>query len=65
MFIILKHITEIDGTPAKNSPLAVVDSHSEVFEFSSIDEAKYIRDILQVNSKSGRNTYIIEETVSH
>ena len=58
MYVILKHIKETNGTTSTTS---VIDSHAEVLEFNTLDEAEYIRDILQVNSKSGRNTYIINE----
>ena len=58
MYVILKHIKETNGTTSTTS---VIDSHAEVLEFNTIEEAEYIRDILQVNSKSGRNTYVINQ----
>lgn len=50
MYIIVKFIKINNG---KEMPVLLIDEHSEVWEFDSIDEAEKIREILEKNSDSG------------
>ena len=50
MYIIVKFIKINNG---KEMPVLLIDAHSEVWEFDSIDEAEKIREILEKNSDSG------------
>jgi hypothetical protein len=59
MYIIVKHIKKDDGTWADNSPVVVIDNYEEVMEFEYEEDAKVIQAILQNNSLSGHNTYVV------
>lgn len=50
MYIIVKFIKNNNGV---EMPVLMIDTHSEVWEFNSIEEAEKIRDILEKNSDSG------------
>ena len=50
MYIIVKFIKNNNGV---EMPVVMIDTHCEVWEFNSIEEAEKIRDILEKNSDSG------------
>lgn len=50
MFVIVKYVTNQSGV---DMPVLIVDTHSEVLEFSNIEKAEEMRNLFQKNSDSG------------
>lgn len=50
MFVIVKNVKKKNG---KVLPVILLNSHSEIWEFSSFDEAMNIKDVFENNSDSG------------
>lgn len=50
MFVIVKYIPNENGV---EMPVLIVDTHSEVLEFDTPEEAEKIRKIFQSNTDSG------------
>jgi len=51
MYVIIKHIKMNDNK--KRVPVIILNSESEILEFDSLEEAKKIREIFELNSDSG------------
>ena len=50
MFVIVKNVKKKNG---KVLPVILLNSHSEIWEFNSFDEAMNIKDAFETNSDSG------------
>ena len=50
MYVIVKYIPNENGI---EMPVLIVDTHSEILEFDSPEEAEKIKDIFQANTDSG------------
>jgi hypothetical protein len=50
MFVIVKFIKNNKGV---EMPVIIIDTHNEVLEFESFEEAEKMRDIMEKNSDSG------------
>ncbi len=50
MYVILKFIKNNKGV---EMPVIIIDTHNEVLEFDTYEEAEKIRDIMEKNSDSG------------
>ena len=50
MFVIVKFIKNNKGV---EMPVIIIDTHNEVLEFDTFDEADKMRDIMEKNSDSG------------
>jgi len=50
MFVIVKFIKNNRGV---EMPVIIIDTHNEVLEFDTYDEAEKMRDIMEKNSDSG------------
>jgi len=50
MFVIVKFIKNNKGV---EMPVIIIDTHNEVLEFESFEEADKMRDIMETNSDSG------------
>jgi hypothetical protein len=50
MFVILKFIKNNKGV---EMPVIIIDTHNEVLEFDTFEEADKMRDIMEKNSDSG------------
>jgi hypothetical protein len=50
MFVIVKFIKNSRGV---EMPVIIIDTHNEVLEFESFEEAEKMRDIMEKNSDSG------------
>jgi hypothetical protein len=50
MFVIVKNVKKKNG---KVLPVILLNSHSEIWEFNSFDEAMNIKDVFENNSDSG------------
>jgi len=50
MYVIIKYVKTKLGY---NLPVILVDPHSEIWEFNSLEEAEKMRDLFQNNSDSG------------
>jgi hypothetical protein len=50
MFVIVKFIKNNKGV---EMPVIIIDTHNEVLEFESFEEADKMRDIMEKNSDSG------------
>jgi hypothetical protein len=50
MFVIVKFIKNSKGV---EMPVIIIDTHNEVLEFESFEEADKMRDIMEKNSDSG------------
>jgi archaellum biogenesis ATPase FlaH len=50
MYVILKFIKNNKGV---EMPVIIIDTHNEVLEFDTFDEADKMRDIMEKNSDSG------------
>ena len=50
MFVIVKFIKNNKGV---EMPVIIIDTHNEVLEFNSYEEADKMRDIMEKNSDSG------------
>ena len=50
MFVILKYIKNNKGV---EMPVIIIDTHNEVLEFDTYEEADKMRDIMEKNSDSG------------
>lgn len=50
MYVIVKYIKNKNN---KELPVILIDSQSEILEFSSIEEAEKMKEIFQKNSDSG------------
>jgi hypothetical protein len=50
MFVIVKFIKNSRGV---EMPVIIIDTHNEVLEFESFEEADKMRDIMEKNSDSG------------
>jgi len=50
MFVIVKFIKNSKGV---EMPVIIIDTHNEVLEFESFEEAEKMRDIMEKNSDSG------------
>jgi hypothetical protein len=57
MYIIIKYVKNEKGIEI---PVIMVDSHSEIWEFNSIEEADKISNIMNINSDSGHK-YMIKK----
>lgn len=50
MYVIVKYIPNIKGI---EMPVLIVDSHSEILEFDTSDEAEKVKELFQTNTDSG------------
>ena len=50
MYVIVKYIKNNKGV---EMPVIIIDTHNEVLEFDTYEEADKIRDIMEKNSDSG------------
>ena len=50
MFVILKFIKNSRGV---EMPVIIIDTHNEVLEFETYDEAEKLRNLMEANSDSG------------
>ena len=50
MFVIVKFIKNNRGV---EMPVIIIDSHNEVLEFETYEEAEKLRDLMETNSDSG------------
>ena len=50
MYVILKFIKNNKGV---EMPVIIIDTHNEVLEFDTYEEAEKMRDIMEKNSDSG------------
>ena len=50
MYVIVKFIKNNKGV---EMPVIIIDTHNEVLEFDTYEEAEKIRDIMEKNSDSG------------
>lgn len=50
MYVIVKYIPNENGI---EMPVLIVDTHSEVLEFDTPEEAEKVKDIFQANTDSG------------
>ena len=57
MFVILKFIKNNKGV---EMPVIIIDTHNEVLEFESFEEAEKMRDIMEKNSDSGHR-YVVKK----
>ena len=57
MYIIVKYIKNKKGIEL---PVIILDTHTEVWEFETIEEAEKIREVLEKNSDSGHR-YVIKK----
>jgi hypothetical protein len=57
MYIIIKYVKNEKGIEI---PVIMVDSHSEIWEFNSIEEADKIANIMNINSDSGHK-YMVKK----
>jgi hypothetical protein len=57
MYIIIKYVKNEKGIEI---PVIMVDSHSEIWEFNSIEEADKISNIMNINSDSGHK-YMVKK----
>jgi len=58
MYVIIKHIKMNDNK--KRVPVIILNSESEILEFDSLEEAKKMREIFELNSDSG-HVYEVKE----
>ena len=58
MYVIIKHIKMNDNK--KRVPVIILNSESEILEFNSLEEAKKMREIFELNSDSG-HVYEVKE----
>ena len=49
-FVIIKFIKNQQG---KEMPVIIIDTHNEVLEFETFEEAEKMRDLMEANSDSG------------
>jgi hypothetical protein len=57
MFVIVKFIKNSRGV---EMPVIIIDTHNEVLEFESFEEAEKMRDIMEKNSDSGHR-YVVKK----
>ena len=57
MYCIIKKMTNEKGITV---PVIVIDSHDEILEFDTLEEAEKIRDTFQKNSDSGYE-YVVKK----
>jgi archaellum biogenesis ATPase FlaH len=57
MFVIVKFIKNSKGV---EMPVIIIDTHNEVLEFDSFEEAEKMRDIMEKNSDSGHR-YVVKK----
>ena len=57
MYVIVKYIPNENGI---EMPVLIVDTHSEILEFDSPEEAEKVKDIFQANTDSGYR-YVIKK----
>ena len=50
MFVIVKFIKNNRGV---EMPVIIIDTHNEVLEFETYEEAEKLRDLMETNSDSG------------
>lgn len=50
MFVIVKFIKNSKGV---EMPVIIIDTHNEVLEFETYEEAEKLRDLMEANSDSG------------
>jgi hypothetical protein len=50
MYVIVKYIPNENGI---EMPVLIVDTHSEILEFDTPEEAEKVKDIFQANTDSG------------
>jgi len=50
MFVIVKFIKNNKGV---EMPVIIIDTHNEVLEFETYDEAEKLRNLMETNSDSG------------
>ena len=50
MFVIIKFIKNSRGV---EMPVIIIDTHNEVLEFETYDEAEKLRNLMEANSDSG------------
>ena len=50
MYVIIKHIKNDKGVEI---PVILVDSHSEILDFDTIEEANKMKELFETNSDSG------------
>ena len=58
MYVIVKHIKMNDNK--KRVPVIILNSESEILEFDSLEEAKKIKELFELNSDSG-HLYEVKE----
>jgi archaellum biogenesis ATPase FlaH len=57
MYVILKFIKNNKGV---EMPVIIIDTHNEVLEFDTFEEADKMRDIMEKNSDSGHR-YVVKK----
>ena len=57
MYVIIKYITNENGI---EMPVLIVDTHSEILEFDTPEEAEKVKDIFQANTDSGYR-YVVKK----
>jgi len=57
MYFIVKYIPNSNGV---EMPVLIVDTHSEVLEFSTNEEAEKVKNIFQANTDSGYK-YVVKK----
>ena len=50
MYFIIKYIKNNNGV---EMPVLIVDTHSEVLEFNTLEEAEKVKELFQANTYSG------------
>lgn len=50
MFVIVKFVKNVRGV---EMPVIIIDTHNEVLEFETYEEAEKLRDLMEANSDSG------------
>jgi hypothetical protein len=58
MYVIVKNIKQDNGLEL---PVIVLNGHSEIWEFSSEEEANDMVEIFNKNSYSGKNSYEVKK----
>jgi len=58
MYVIIKHIKMNDNK--KRVPVIILNSESEILEFDTLESAKKMKEIFELNSDSG-HTYEIKK----
>lgn len=57
MYVIVKYVPNMIGV---EMPVLIVDTHSEILEFDTREEAERVKDIFQANTDSGYR-YVVKK----